>query len=102
MWAKEIDLYSTNQDCIKMLVGNKLDKVFVEGFTDSSVLYHLNFFCDDSFFLCTLVYRWIFKIRYDRKTSQWILNYISPIKKGCKVRERVKRLVENLLADILG
>lgn len=28
IWAKEIDLYSTNQDCIKMLVGNKVDKVF--------------------------------------------------------------------------
>jgi len=27
IWAKEIDLYSTNQDCIKMLVGNKVDKV---------------------------------------------------------------------------
>ena len=27
IWAKEIDLYSTNQDCIKMLVGNKADKV---------------------------------------------------------------------------
>jgi len=27
VWAKEIDLYSTNQDCIKMLVGNKVDKV---------------------------------------------------------------------------
>ncbi|KAK7841173.1 ras-related protein rabc1 [Quercus suber] len=26
IWAKEIDLYSTNQDCIKMLVGNKVDK----------------------------------------------------------------------------
>ncbi|NP_001235436.1 uncharacterized protein LOC100526880 [Glycine max] len=26
IWAKEIDLYSTNQDCIKMLAGNKLDK----------------------------------------------------------------------------
>ncbi|XP_072986885.1 ras-related protein RABC2a-like [Typha latifolia] len=25
-WAKEVDLYSTNQDCIKMLVGNKVDK----------------------------------------------------------------------------
>ncbi|MFS7977710.1 putative small GTPase, P-loop containing nucleoside triphosphate hydrolase [Helianthus anomalus] len=29
IWAKEIDLYSTNQDCIKMLVGNKVDKVIV-------------------------------------------------------------------------
>ena len=29
IWAKEIDLYSTNQDCIKMLVGNKVDKVLV-------------------------------------------------------------------------
>lgn len=28
VWTKEIDLYSTNQDCIKMLVGNKLDKVY--------------------------------------------------------------------------
>jgi Ras-related protein Rab-18 len=27
IWAKEIDLYSTNQDCVKMLVGNKVDKV---------------------------------------------------------------------------
>ncbi|KAJ7957024.1 Ras-related protein [Quillaja saponaria] len=26
VWAKEIDLHSTNQDCIKMLVGNKVDK----------------------------------------------------------------------------
>lgn len=26
VWAKEIDLYSTNQDCIKLLVGNKVDK----------------------------------------------------------------------------
>lgn len=30
IWAKEIDLYSTNQDCIKMLVGNKVDKVFLK------------------------------------------------------------------------
>ena len=29
IWAKEIDLYSTNQDCIKMLVGNKVDRVCV-------------------------------------------------------------------------
>lgn len=29
IWAKEIDLYSTNQDCIKMLVGNKVDKARV-------------------------------------------------------------------------
>lgn len=29
VWAKEIDQYSTNQDCIKMLVGNKVDKVIV-------------------------------------------------------------------------
>ncbi|XP_059667562.1 ras-related protein RABC2a [Cornus florida] len=26
VWAKEIDLYSTNQDCVKMLVGNKVDR----------------------------------------------------------------------------
>lgn len=28
IWDKEIELYSTNPDCIKMLVGNKVDKVF--------------------------------------------------------------------------
>ncbi|KAL5995218.1 hypothetical protein ACLOJK_025276 [Asimina triloba] len=26
VWAKEVELYSSNQDCIKMLVGNKVDK----------------------------------------------------------------------------
>ncbi|KAK7316948.1 hypothetical protein RJT34_00784 [Clitoria ternatea] len=26
VWTKEIDLYSTNPDCIRMLVGNKVDK----------------------------------------------------------------------------
>ncbi|KAJ6821585.1 ras-related protein RABC2a-like [Iris pallida] len=26
VWAKEVELYSTNQDCIKILVGNKADK----------------------------------------------------------------------------
>lgn len=27
IWAKEVDNYSTNQDCIKILVGNKVDRV---------------------------------------------------------------------------
>lgn len=42
IWAKEIDLYSTSQDCIKMLVGNKVDKVCTLGhsFTD-----HFTSFC---------------------------------------------------------
>ncbi|KAK9723963.1 hypothetical protein RND81_05G037400 [Saponaria officinalis] len=26
VWTKEVELYSTNQDCVKMLVGNKVDK----------------------------------------------------------------------------
>lgn len=26
IWAKEVELYSTNQDCVKVLVGNKVDK----------------------------------------------------------------------------
>ncbi|MBA0550745.1 hypothetical protein Golob_021667 [Gossypium lobatum] len=26
VWAKEVELYSTNQDCAKMLVGNKVDR----------------------------------------------------------------------------
>ncbi|MBA0702457.1 hypothetical protein Goari_022767 [Gossypium aridum] len=26
VWAKEVELYSTNQDCVKMVVGNKVDR----------------------------------------------------------------------------
>ncbi|MBA0780640.1 hypothetical protein Gotri_004718 [Gossypium trilobum] len=26
VWAKEVELYSTNQECIKVLVGNKVDR----------------------------------------------------------------------------
>ncbi|XAR65811.1 Small monomeric GTPase [Bertholletia excelsa] len=26
VWSKSVDLYSTNQDCVKMLVGNKVDR----------------------------------------------------------------------------
>ncbi|GMI84753.1 ARABIDOPSIS THALIANA RAB GTPASE HOMOLOG C2A, RAB GTPase homolog C2A [Hibiscus trionum] len=26
VWANEVDLYSTNQECVKMLVGNKVDR----------------------------------------------------------------------------
>ncbi|KAH6762291.1 RAB GTPase-like protein C2A [Perilla frutescens var. hirtella] len=26
VWAKELELYSTNEDCVKMLVGNKVDR----------------------------------------------------------------------------
>ncbi|XP_017249757.1 ras-related protein RABC2a-like isoform X2 [Daucus carota subsp. sativus] len=26
IWAKEVDLYSTNEECIKILVGNKVDR----------------------------------------------------------------------------
>ncbi|KAA3455170.1 ras-related protein RABC2a-like isoform X1 [Gossypium australe] len=28
VWAKEVELYSTNQDCVKILVGNKVDMLF--------------------------------------------------------------------------
>lgn len=27
VWAKEVQLYSTNQECIKILLGNKVDRV---------------------------------------------------------------------------
>lgn len=37
IWAKEIDLYATNQDCIKMLVGNKVDKVCI--YENSSIIF---------------------------------------------------------------
>ncbi|XP_054790128.1 ras-related protein RABC2a-like isoform X2 [Prosopis cineraria] len=26
IWSKDVELYSTNQDCVKMLVGNKVDR----------------------------------------------------------------------------
>uniref|UniRef100_A0A9I9CVV8 Ras-related protein RABC2a-like n=1 Tax=Cucumis melo TaxID=3656 RepID=A0A9I9CVV8_CUCME len=26
VWAKEVELYSTNKDCVKMLIGNKVDR----------------------------------------------------------------------------
>ncbi|PRQ29079.1 putative small GTPase superfamily, P-loop containing nucleoside triphosphate hydrolase [Rosa chinensis] len=26
VWAKEVELYSTNQDCVQVLVGNKVDR----------------------------------------------------------------------------
>ncbi|XP_021824067.1 alpha carbonic anhydrase 1, chloroplastic-like [Prunus avium] len=31
VWAKEVELYSTNKDCAKMLVGNKVDRIEWEG-----------------------------------------------------------------------
>jgi hypothetical protein len=42
IWAKEIDLYSTNQDCIKLLVGNKVDKVIWLRFPACLARYSLN------------------------------------------------------------
>lgn len=41
VWLKEVDLYSTNPDCIKMLVGNKVDKVLYYCSTDSASLWFL-------------------------------------------------------------
>lgn len=32
VWAKEVELFSTNQDCVKMLVGNKVDRVSLVSF----------------------------------------------------------------------
>ncbi|XP_010423700.1 PREDICTED: ras-related protein RABC2a [Camelina sativa] len=31
VWGKEIELYSTNQECVRMLVGNKVDRVSERG-----------------------------------------------------------------------
>jgi Ras-related protein Rab-18 len=41
VWTKEIELYSTSKDCIKMLVGNKVDKVLVPSFCLSYFLLNL-------------------------------------------------------------
>ncbi|CAA3013295.1 ras-related RABC2a [Olea europaea subsp. europaea] len=51
VWTKEVELYSTNQDCIKMLVGNKVDKVTLSlslSHTHTHTTLHLSligFFC---------------------------------------------------------
>lgn len=37
VWAKEVDLYLTNRECIKILVGNKVDRV--------SLYYYSTFCC---------------------------------------------------------
>ena len=26
IWAKEVDLYATGEDCVKIVIGNKIDK----------------------------------------------------------------------------
>lgn len=41
VWSKEIDLYSTNQDCIRMLVGNKVDKVIFRQCCPSLILWQI-------------------------------------------------------------
>lgn len=38
VWAKELDLHSTNQDCVKMLVGNKVDLVSSAPFLRASTM----------------------------------------------------------------
>jgi GTPase SAR1 family protein len=40
IWAKEVGLYSTNHDCIKILIGNKVDKVTFTVY-DLAVLYNV-------------------------------------------------------------
>jgi Ras-related protein Rab-18 len=48
VWTKEIEANSTNKDCVKILVGNKADKVpsFPEtkslGFVNLEMFYHLS------------------------------------------------------------
>lgn len=46
LWAKEVELYSTNPECIKILVGNKVDKVnFVSNEHCKKIKMIMQFFC---------------------------------------------------------
>lgn len=36
IWANEVELYLTDQDCVKMLVGNKVDRVSLSWHTQST------------------------------------------------------------------
>ena len=42
VWTKEIELHSTNKECVKMLVGNKVDKVYFFLFLKIKFLFHIN------------------------------------------------------------
>ncbi|KAG6477568.1 hypothetical protein ZIOFF_066835 [Zingiber officinale] len=39
VWVKEVETYSTNHNCVKILVGNKVDKVSLSHNTSASALY---------------------------------------------------------------
>lgn len=67
IWAKEIDLYSTNQDCIKMLVGNKVDKVLLRTYSKS---YKFSLCLFEIFFLIELPPIFYYHIT-DLKCSFW-------------------------------
>lgn len=40
VWGKEVELYCTNQDCVKMLIGNKVD--IVSNLYDASSVNRIN------------------------------------------------------------
>lgn len=65
VWTKELELYSTNKDCIKMLVGNKVDKVLVPLF--------VSFF---SYFL--LIFLW-FNVNnsHSNKKFVWLCGFLA-------------------------
>uniref|UniRef100_A0A452YBU3 Uncharacterized protein n=1 Tax=Aegilops tauschii subsp. strangulata TaxID=200361 RepID=A0A452YBU3_AEGTS len=48
VWTKEIDSNSSNKDCIKMLVGNKVDKV--PFFSKQKLLFFLNILFQTCYF----------------------------------------------------
>ncbi|KAK6140181.1 hypothetical protein DH2020_026065 [Rehmannia glutinosa] len=39
VWAKELELYSTHEDCIKMLVGNKVDRFLSSYFLEHEIYF---------------------------------------------------------------
>lgn len=49
VWAKEVDLYCTNKDCVKMLVGNKVDIVCLNSLFNSVITWRTNISSNEVF-----------------------------------------------------
>lgn len=54
VWGKEIELYSTNQECVRMLVGNKVDRVSLQ-----SKLHFFFFFFSIIHIVCVDEHIWL-------------------------------------------
>ena len=52
MWLTELDTYATKKDLVKMLVGNKIDKVSKHAYTHPCVYVSI---CKSTLFICVYI-----------------------------------------------